>query len=110
MLSSDQMIVIATAYALEYHNGNGIKAGEPLSEPAGMLFHVDRVGLVFGDAGFFVSAIDGRIIQLRSGSFMRLRGVNIGTESGMKEAVRRLLVEALRSPLPAPDRHGLRVD
>ena len=112
MLSSHQLTAIATEYARQYHAGNGIRPSEPVPDPPGMRFQVDRLAPLIGDAGFFVSAADGRVIQLGSGHFtsLLLAGVALDAEAGMQAGLQRILVEALARPAPPADRCGLRVN
>jgi hypothetical protein len=124
MLSDDEMISIAKAYAFHYAAGNGVKPGEVVAEPTGLWFQVDYIYAQCGDAGFFVSRVDGRVVQFGSGSFLPclLAGLDLSTEKdratakrlattkeGAVELLGRILPAILMRPAPAPDSHGLRV-
>ena len=85
MPDSEQLRRIAEAYGREHYSAAlrdvpyAIQQFLELSEPPGAYFcAVPPGGFLVGDAGFFVSALDGQVIHLGTGEFPEGLGVGSG--------------------------------
>ncbi len=91
VLDTEQLRQIAEVFAREQYSSTlrdvpyAVKRFIDLVEPPGAYFcAVPSTGLLIGDAGFFVSALDGRVIRLGTGEFPE--GLGVGSRKGKAAA------------------------
>jgi len=124
MLSDDELTAIAKTYSHQYAAGNALSIPNKIADPPGLYFRIAYLYEQTGDAGFFVSRTDGRIVTLGSGSFVPfiVAGLDLSTKEGRAEALRRanteeghteilkhILLPILARPAPSTDASGIRV-
>jgi hypothetical protein len=111
LLSDAQIDQLAQAYAYHYRAGNGARRPREVRDPPGLWYELDSDLPRTGDAGFFVSRWDGRVVPLGTSHFTDfiLTDLDMATEAGMTEILKRILSSKMVGPGPLPDKHGLRV-
>jgi hypothetical protein len=111
MLTDAQIDQLAQAYTKYYRSGHGARRHREVVDPPGLWYGIDSDLPRTGDAGFFVSRWDGRVIPLGSGHFTPFQhnDLDLTTEVGLTEVLKRILAPKMTGPGPLPDKHGLRV-